>query len=489
MAGEAREKCAVAGVMLSPDEPDHASVYAYEVLFALQHRGDEATGMVSRDPGQPLVAHRELGMVKDVYNDVTIPRLVGSSVIGHNRYSTSGHKNLNENRHPQPVIDESIGEALAQNGNTPDAGKMDRLLESKNLLYGHLNDSEKMGVTLASFIRQGQDFPTAIENAYPYFTGAFSCVGLHDNMMVAFRDSYGIRPLALGRFNNSWVVSSETCGLDILNAKYEREVQPGELIIITDDGKLESRQVAERKGDKLDIFEPVYFTRHDSKLRGKIVNEIRRRIGQKLAVEHGALYNDGEDVVVVPVPDTSVPMAEGYGHSLGLNVTQAIVKNRYIGRTFMQPTPEMRKRQLRRKHNIIGSEEGPLRGKHVIMVDDSIVRLNTIPNLVSRMMGSQIGAKSVSVLIGSPPVRFPDFYGIDTPSQDELPAANMTVEQMRRTMLDCRYLGFLPLSNLVEATGMPADMFNLSCFNGEYPIDIGHNLRNIRTPASMEYVY
>ncbi|HVV26208.1 MAG TPA: amidophosphoribosyltransferase [Candidatus Saccharimonadales bacterium] len=485
MAGEAREKCAVGGVLLNEAAVDTAAAHLYEVLFALQHRGDEASGMVSREPGEPLAAHRELGMVKDVYSDESIARLSGRLAVGHNKYTTSTSiKGVKELRHPQPIIDESLGLALAHNGNIPDTTKMDGFLERHNLLHGHRNDSEKMGFTIAQFMRGGQDLPAAVESAYPLLDGAFSCVGTHDDMLVAFRDPHGIRPLALGNFDDNWVVSSETCGLDILNAKYVREVQPGELVVITADGQMESKQLAAGR-DKLDIFELVYFARHDSTLYGKTVNEIRRQFGVELALAHGAMHDDGENVVVVPVPDTAVPEAEGYAQSLGLTMTQAIIKNRYIGRTFMQPTDQARKTQLRRKHNIIAE---PIKGKDVVLIDDSIVRLNTIPNLVQRM--KQIGARSVSVLIGSPPVRFPDYYGIDTPHQSELAAANLTVEEMRRAISEdgCRYLGFLPLESMVRATGMPADMFNLSCFTGEYPIDIGKRQAEITSPVSMEYV-
>ena len=487
MAGEAREKCAVGGVLLADNEISDASAHLYEVMFALQHRGDEASGMASKYPGEPLDFHRDLGMVKDVYDSDAMSRLGGTIAIGHDKYTTSGRDDEQKRQHLQPVIDESLGMAIAHNGNIPDTTKLDNFLEKHNLLYGHRNDSEKMGYTVAQFMRGGQDFPTAIESAYPLFDGAFSCVGVHDDMLVAFRDSKGVRPLALGYFDENRVVSSETCGLDIINAKYDREVRPGELVVVTSDGKVESKQLAEGT-NKLDIFEYVYFARHDSKLYGQSVNEVRRRFGQQLAVEHGALGDNGENTVVVPVPDTSIPIAEGYAHSLGLNLTQAIVKNRYIGRTFMQPTPDMRQRQLRRKHNIISE---PLKQRDVILIDDSIVRLNTIPNLVERAFA--IGAKSVSVLIGSPPVRFPDYYGIDTPNQSELAAANMTVEKMRREMLgsqagqECKYLGYLSLAGMIEATGLPYDMFNLSSFNGEYPIDIGARKKDIRPPVSMEF--
>jgi amidophosphoribosyltransferase len=305
MAGEAREKCAVGGILLAEQTEDSASAHLYEVLFALQHRGDEASGIVSREPGEPLAAHRELGMVKDVYGNESVSRLTGRLAIGHNKYTTSNSmQGARELRHPQPVIDESLGLALSHNGNIPDTSKMDGFLEKHNLLHGHRNDSEKMGFTIAQFMRGGQDLPSAIENAYPLLEGAFSCVGLHDDMLVAFRDPYGIRPLALGKFDNNWVASSETCGLDILNAEHTREVRPGELVVITADGAMESKQLADGT-DKLDIFEFVYFARHDSTLYGKTVNEVRRQFGIELALAHGAMHDDGENVVVVPVPDAS----------------------------------------------------------------------------------------------------------------------------------------------------------------------------------------
>jgi amidophosphoribosyltransferase len=483
MAGEAREKCAVGGVRLGPGEPDQASALLYETLFALQHRGDEASGIASKDINEPLNVHRENGMVKDVYTAESMAQLAGSMAVGHNRYSTNGRCAS----HPQPVTDEGLGLALGHNGNIPDTAKLDEFLGGHNLLYGHRNDSEKIVMSIAQHMRTGKDLADAIAETYPLMNGAFSCVGIHDNVMVAFRDPHGIRPLALGHFGEDGknrVVSSETCGLDILNAKYDREVRPGELVIISDDGKVESRQIAEGT-DKLDMFEFVYFARHDSKLYGKTVNEVRRRFGEELAVMHGALHDNGDNVVVVPVPDTSIPEAEGYAKALGLQHTQAIIKNRYIGRTFMQPSDTARKTQLRRKHNIIADA---IKGKDVVLIDDSIVRLNTIPNLVNRAIS--IGAKSVSVLIGSPPVRFPDYYGIDTPDQQELAAANMSTAEMKNAISadpKFKYLGFLSLDRMVRATDMPEDMFNLSCFTGEYPIDIGRNKRKIQAPVSMEY--
>lgn len=275
------------------------------------------------------------------------------------------------------------------------------------------------------------------------------------------------------------VFSSETCGLDIIGADYEREVQPGELVIASSDG-IETYQLAEGT-NKLDMFEMVYFARHDSQLYGQSVNEVRRAFGRQLAREHGPLRDNTDNTVVVPVPDTSIPAAEGYGAELGLPVEQLIIKNRYIGRAFMSVEDGERQDHPRLKHNLVRSA---IKGKDLVVIDDSIVRLNTIP--VITQLAKAAGARSVSVLISSPPIRFPDFYGIDTPSQDELAAANLTVEEIKNE-IECDYLGFLSLRGMVEATGVPDDNFNLSCFTGEYPINIGRRKREIVEPVSMQY--
>ncbi len=477
MAGELKEKCAVAGVLAG--EEDAAAAAVYETLFALQHRGTEATGMASQLPSGEIGYHFAPGMVRDVYDDKAVANRLsdGNPVIGHNRYSTSGSKQ----KHPQPVVDATVGLALGHNGNLPYADKLASFLGSRHMRYQQFNDSEMMGHAIAQVLREGKTLPDAIEETYPLFTGAFSCVASQDGALAAFRDPYGIRPLAMGSLKDGGTVfSSETCGLDMIGAKYQREVRPGELVVATPDG-IESRQLAEGVA-KLDMFEMVYFARHDSRLYGQSVNEVRRGFGKQLAIEHGSPYDDTDNTLVIPVPDTSVPGAEGYANELGLDMRQLIIKNRYIGRTFMLTTVKDRQEQLRYKHSII--DEG-VRGKNLILIDDSIVRLNTMPRIVK--MARAAGARAVSVLVHSPPVRFPDFYGIDTPTQGELAAANMTVEQMRQE-IDCDYLGFLSLSGMVKATGVPADNFNLSCFTGEYPIDIGQRKREIGSPVSMQYV-
>lgn len=475
MADEAREKCAVAAIV-SADGESVASELLFESLYALQHRGVEASGMATLQADGHLKSHCELGLVKNVYDEEVIRKLGGIMGIGHNRYSTSGSKA----DHPQPFTDKPIGFALAHNGNLPDTDDLADFLDGSSIHSGHMNDSEMAGSAIAQNIRNGLALPDAVERAYPLLNGAFSCVAMHDGMVAAFRDPKGIRPLAFGSFDGGYAVASETAGLDIIDSIFSREVRPGEMVMITADG-VEARQLAD-EDSKLDMFEFVYFARPDSMLYGQRVNEVRRRLGQQLAEQHGSLYEDTQNVLVVPVPDTSVPSSKGYARSLGLEQDEGIVKNRYIGRTFIQPTNARRHQHLRRKHNIIPEV---VKGRDVILVDDSIVRLNTLPRLVR--LAKESGARSVSALIASAPVRFPDYYGMDTPKQGELAAATMTVEQMRQKM-DCHYLGFLSLDRMVKATGMPAEQFNLSCFTGEYPINIGRHAEEISTPISMEYV-
>lgn len=475
MAGEAREKCAVAAVV-SHDAELNASELVYEELFAQQHRGPEASGIASQARDGNVEEHRKNGMVQDVFDEESIRRMSGPIAIGHNRYSTSGSKQ----RHAQPVVDLAIRFAFSHNGNLPVTNYLETHLSKHSINPSHLNDSEMMAHAIAQHIRNGQSLPDAIELSYPLFRGAFSCVAMHDDMVVAFRDPKGIRPLALGKFDYGYAVASETCGLDIIGAEYEREVEPGELVILTPDGAIDSRKVADGES-KLDIFEFVYFARHDSRLYGQSVDQVRRRFGEQLALQH-PIVEDPNNTVVVPVPDTSVPAAERFAKVLGLSCESGIIKNRYIGRTFLQPTQELRSDQLRRKHNIIPEV---MKGRDVILIDDSIVRLNTLPRLVKLAYLS--GAKSVSALIASPPVRFPDYYGIDTPAQRDLAAANLTIEQMREK-IGCKYLGYLSLGRMLEATHLTEDSFNLSCFTGEYPVGIGHRKNEISVPVSMEYV-
>jgi amidophosphoribosyltransferase len=470
------EKCAVSAVV---NNNGSASEFVAESLFALQHRGPEASGIASMLPSGWLEVCRGTGLVRDVFDPEDIARLEGNMAIGHNRYSTNGNKDS----HLQPVVDESIAFSFAHNGNLPVTDNLNSYLKEHNIITQRLNDSEMMARTLAQRIRNGNDLPTAVEQSYEQFNGAFSCVAMHDNTIVAFKDRHGIRPLALGEFidDEGFAVVSETCGLDIIDADFSREINPGEMVVITSDGNIYSKQLAE-SNPKLDLFELVYFARHDSMLYGERVNEIRRRFGNQLAKSHPPITDDTDNILVVPIPDTSIPAAEGYAEALGLKHRSAIIKSRYIGRTFLQPSQQQRHDQLKRKHSVLSE---PLEGCDVILIDDSIVRGNTMPRLVKQVKAS--GAKTVSVLIASPPVRYPDFYGIDTPAQSELMAYNLTIKEMEKE-IKANHLGFLSLSQMIEACNRPYTDFNLSCFNGNYPIDIGCHKSEIEKPVSLEYI-
>lgn len=467
------EKCAVAAAT-----GESAALRVVESLYALQHRGSEASGIACKDKDSGMSFHRGPGLVTDVFSEDIIRCMTGGLAIGHNRYSTNGSKYS----HQQPVIDENIGFAFAHNGNIPVTNKLREYLLEHNYAVDELNDSEMFGNAIAQKIRKGLDLPDAIEEVYPMAQGAFSCVAMHDGMIAAFRDAYGIRPLSYGKHGSGFAISSETCGLDIVGVDEYKDVNPGEMVVFTKKGIKQKKQLA--KGTpKLDIFEFIYFARPDSILYGQRVNGVRRNFGKQLAREHSHIITNQDDTVVVPVPDTSIPSSEGFAEELKLPHHMSLIKNRYVGRTFMQPSQAKRQKHLRRKHNMMNEE---IYGKDLVLIDDSIVRLNTIPRIVAQAW--EAGANSVNVLIASPPVRFPDYYGIDVPSQKYLAAANLTIKEMQEK-IGASYLGFLTLEGLIHSTGLHFDQFNLAMFNGEYPIDIGaSNKKSIRKPVSMEYV-
>ncbi len=472
---ELQEKCAVVGLASDND----VVLPAIEALRALQHRGQEASGIACQDSKGILSIHREPGLVRDVYHEEDVAKVKGNTAVGHNRYSTHGDKYS----HMQPVVDESIGFALSHNGNLAVLDPLEEKLRQHNVIPSRLNDSEMMARAIATYIRDGQDLPSAVRSTYGSLIGAFSCTAIHDNTLVAFRDPKGIRPLAFGEYGrNGWIVASETCALDAVGANYIREIKPGEMATLRQGRPPEFEQLAEGE-EKLDLFEFIYFARPDSLLYGQRVNEVRRRFGHELAITHGQIASgDKSNTLVVPVPDTSIPASEGFAEALNLQNRQAIIKDRYIGRTFILPDQAGREQQLKIKHSVIPEA---VNGKDVIVIDDSIVRLNTIPKIVSRMR--KAGAKTVSVLIASPPVRFTDHYGMDTPSQAELAAANMTIEEMRQKV-GCEYLGFLSLGQTIRATNISGNRFNLSSFTGDYPAPIGNWMNKLRAPVSMEYV-
>lgn len=454
-----REKCAVFGVY---GQGLSASRLAYFGLFALQHRGQESSGIVSADKGK-LYIHKGMGLVPQIYQESDFKKLPGILAIGHNRYSTSLGSGL---EHCQPVTDEEGILALAHNGNLPSVRKLRRFLLDKNIPIVGLNDSELMFQAIKYYLKSGSTLEEAIAVSYPMFTGVFSLLVMTKDKIAAVRDGCGVRPLAIGSMGKGFVFASETCALDAIGALFLREVKPGEMVVVDKKG-LQSYQIV--KGEqKLDIFEFVYFARLDSQLLGQSVYKVRQRSGELLATE-----NPIEADVVIPVPESSIPVAIGFASKSGIPFEYGLSKNRYIGRTFILPDQNMRDRSVGLKLSPIPEV---IKGKRVIIIDDSMVRGTTIKRIVKMIKNA--GAEEVHVMISCPPVRFPDFYGIDTPHQSELIAAHKSVEQIKE-FIGADSLHFLSVDNLIKATGLPKENFCTSCFTGEYPVNLGEKAKTI----------
>jgi amidophosphoribosyltransferase len=447
------EKCAVFGVHGRRLE---AARLVHTGLWTLQHRGQESSGISVAD-GASIRTHKGAGLVAHVYDEPIIDRLTGHIAIGHNRYSTSGGSHAD---HSQPVTSEASLVVLAHNGNLPSVARLLDHLAARGVAIEGANDSELMQRAVEWAMRDGSDVESAVRESFDLFTGVFSMLLMTRDRLVAVRDRCGIRPLSVGRVDGGFVVSSETCAIDAVRGTFVRDVRPGEMVVI-DDGGLRSFQVAE--GDqKLDIFEFVYFARPDSVLMGRVVNEVRQEFGVHLAREHPIPAD-----VVIPVPDSAVPAAVGYARQSGIPLDFGLLKNRYIHRTFIRPAQHLRESGVRLKLNPI---PGLLRGKRVVVIDDSIVRGTTARQIVDLIRAS--GASEVHFLVGSPPVRFPDFYGIDTPSRDDLIAARMSIAEIGR-FIGGDSLGYLSYRAMIAATGLPESVFSTSSFTGVYPVDLG----------------
>ena len=444
------EKCAVFGVYAPGQE---ASRLVHTGLWTLQHRGQESTG-ISVSDGTVIRTHKGQGLVAHVYDEASLRPLVGHIAIGHNRYSTSGGDGL---RHSQPVTGGANLLSLAHNGNLPSVTLLSRALTDAAVDPGDANDSELMHAVLERELEMGASLEDAVRRNFPLFTGAFSLALLTGSSLAAVRDARGIRPLALGRLGDGYIVSSESCAIDAIGGTFLRDVRPGELVVIDENG-LRSVQITAGR-EQLDIFEFVYFARPDSILLGRRVNEVRRQFGINLAHEHPVRAD-----VVIPVPDSGVPAAIGYSGETGIPLDFGLLKNRYIHRTFIRPAQSLRESGVRMKLNPIVEV---LRGKRVAVVDDSIVRGTTSRQIVQMLRGA--GASEVHFLVSSPPVRFPDVYGIDLPNAADLLASRMSVEQIRQ-FIGADSLSYLSYEGMIDATGLQEHNFSTSCFSGVYPI-------------------
>lgn len=461
MINEINEKCAVFGVY---GKGLDVARLTYFGLYALQHRGQESSGISAAD-GKTIRTHKALGLVAQVYTEENLKKLAGHIAIGHNRYSTSGGSLF---QHTQPVVDfDDNMVVVAHNGNLPRLDKLKAFLKEKNVPTDHYNDTEHMYAAIKWYLKQGHTLEDAVKASFPLFTGAFCLLVMTKNTLVAVRDEYGIRPFSIGKLNGGYILSSETCALDTVNAEFVSDVAPGEMIVINEHG-LRSITLA-KVNQKIDIFEFVYFSRPDSILLGKRIYKVRENLGRQLAKEY-PLDADA----VIPVPDSAIPAAIGYANSLKIPFEFGLVKNRYIGRTFIMPDQKLRDRGVQMKLNPI---DEVIKGKKIVLIDDSIVRGTTVKKLVSLVRNA--GAKEVHLLISCPPVKYPDFYGINTPFQKDLIGANMSVKEIEK-FVGADSLYYLSYEGLIKATELPEDVFCTSCFTGKYPIDIGENAKAIR---------
>jgi len=455
------EKCAVFGIL---NAPKIASRQTYFGLFALQHRGQEQTGIVSTN-GKKIFHHKGSGLVSQVYTEKIIKKLSGSSAIGHNRYSTSRGSHL---KHAQPIVFNNTV-SFAHNGNLPSTKALENFLKKNKVSVKDSSDSELMAKAIGFYMKKEKlSLSKAVEKSYSLFTGSFSCVALSNQELVAFRDPRGIRPLVIGKRGKETIIASETCALRTVGADFLREVSPGELIIVSKKGM--QSKILSKEEPKLDMFEFVYFSRHDCLMLGKSVYQVRKNFGKILFEEHPNIKID----LVIPVPETSVPAAIGYSQASGVPFEMALNKNRYIHRTFIEPLQVGRDEKVKMKLSVLRSV---VKDKSVGVLDDSIVRGTTSKQIVKMLFDA--GAKEVHFLVGSAPVKFPDFYGIDTPKQENLISSQKTIEETR-AFLGATSLSFLSIEGMVKATGLPKERFSLSAFNGEYPLPIFEHEKEIK---------
>jgi amidophosphoribosyltransferase len=454
-ADRLREECGVFGIY---GHTDAAALTALG-LHALQHRGQEAAGIVSFD-GERFQTERRQGLVGDHFsNSKVIDRLQGSSALGHVRYSTTGETIL---RNVQPLFAELAvgGLAVAHNGNLTNGLTLRRELIAQGCICQSTSDTEVILHLVAKsqkarIVERYIDALRAIE-------GAYALVALTNKKLIGARDPLGIRPLIIGELNGAYILCSETCALDIIGARFLREVENGEVVVIDDNG-IESLKPFPRQPARPCIFEYIYFSRPDSMLGGRSIYEVRKAMGRELARESGVAAD-----VVVPIPDSGVPAALGFAHEAGIPFELGIIRNHYVGRTFIEPTQTIRSLGVKLKHN---ANRAVVKDKRVVLVDDSIVRGTTSVKIVRMMY--EAGAREVHMRISSPPIRHPDFYGIDTPEQKSLLAATHTLEEMRQ-YIGVTSLAFLSVDGVYRSVGLPGrdnirPQFTDHCFTGDYP--------------------
>jgi amidophosphoribosyltransferase len=462
------EACGVFGVY-APETTFDVAKLTYFGLYALQHRGQESAGIATLHKGD-LFCHKDMGLVSQVFNEEILGQLPGEIAVGHTRYSTTG-SSLKENAQPV-VLDTRLGKlALAHNGNLVNAVELRQHLIQREASFISSTDSEMIALTIADEVNQGKNWIQGAVSAFKLCEGAYSLVIATPDGLMGARDRNGIRPLVIGVLSKEdeahqrYVLSSETCGLDIIGAEYVRDVEPGELVWITDSG-VASVMWTKEADKKLCIFEMIYFARPDSVMHDETLYSYRIRLGRQLARES---FVDAD--LVIGVPDSGIPAAIGFSRESGLSYGEGLIKNRYVGRTFIQPTQSMREAGIRMKLNTL---KDALQGKRIIIVDDSIVRGTTSKKIVQTLRDA--GATEVHMRISSPPVTHPCFYGIDTDNQDQLIAATKSVKEIE-ARIGVDTLAYLSWEGMLEATQENTNSFCSACFTGDYPVTIPENVK------------
>ncbi|MBC7139300.1 MAG: amidophosphoribosyltransferase [Defluviimonas sp.] len=464
-----KEECGVFGVIGVAD----AASFTALGMHALQHRGQEAGGIVAYDPETGFNSARRFGYVRDNFTSRSVmDTLPGSLAIGHVRYSTAGSKGNTAIRDVQPFFGEFSmgGAAIAHNGNLTNAAALRRELIERGSIFQSSSDSECIIHLMARSIQRS--VPERMKDALRRVEGAFSVIAMTRTKLIGVRDPLGVRPLVLGRVGEGWALSSETCALDIIGAEFVREIEPGEMVVI-EHGEVQSSRPFSPAKSRFCIFEHVYFSRPDSILGGRSVYETRRQIGVELAREAPV---DAD--LVCPVPDSGTPAAIGFSQESGIPYAMGIIRNQYMGRTFIEPTESIRNMGVRLKLNV---NRALIRGKRVILVDDSVVRGTTSRKIKDMILDA--GAAEVHFRIASPPTAWPCFYGVDTPDRDKLLAARMSEDEMRE-WIGVDSLKFISLDGLYRAAGAPEGRDNASpqycdaCFSGEYPVAPSDQIEN-----------
>jgi len=446
------ESCGVFGVYAPGEDVARLTFFA---LFALQHRGQESAGIATSD-GKRLQVDARMGLVSQAFDEASLSRLSGDIAIGHNRYSTRG-SSRKANAQPLLVGSNSNTIAIAHNGNIVNAEHLHQELSDQGYTFQTSTDTEVIAnLILSSPEKRWED---RIRYAMHRLQGAYSLTLLTNHTLYGVRDPFGVRPLCLGTLNGGWVIASESCALDHIGANFVREIEPGEIVSISKNGVESDQEEIERKA--ICIFEYIYFARPDSVINGRLLYPARQAMGEILAQEHPV-----EADLVMGVPDSATPAAIGYSRWSGIPLCEGLLKNRYVGRTFIEPDQRIRDLGVKLKFNPLPQM---LDGKRLVVIDDSIVRGTTTPKIVELLR--RAGAKEVHIRICAPPLRYPCFFGVDMATRWELIAAQKTVPQVR-DFIGADSLGYLSIDGLIKAVGLPEDTFCLACFTGDYPIPV-----------------